>query len=360
MAKETSMSETENRHFDDILIKSLREGNLTKEEIVYLLSIKDEGKMNELFLAADDVRKTGVGNDIYLRGIIEFSNICRQNCLYCGLRRDNDKITRYRIPEDEILSVTHLIKDHDISTVVLQSGEDDFYDRDYICRLVSHIKEETGLVVTMSIGERSRDDYYAFKEAGADRYLLKHETASMNIHKRLRPGTSFENRLLCLHWLKELDYEVGTGMMVGLPMQNEESLANDIILMKQLDADMIGIGPFIAHPQTPLANYPDGDLNAVLKVIAVTRIVTRTTNIPATTALEALNPGTRMKALSAGANVVMPDFTPFSYKQFYDIYPGKSDCDGSVATFLSHLELEIAKIGCSLGKGGGYRRRPEK
>ncbi len=357
MGKETSTSETDHRRFVDILKKARQEGNLTKKEIVHLLSINGREKMDALFSAADDVRKASVGDEIYLRGIIEFSNICRQNCLYCGLRRDNEAITRYRIPEDDILFSAHRIKDHHISTVVLQSGEDDFFDRDRLCRLISRIKKETGLVITLSVGEFSFDDYRAFKEAGADRYLLKHETASTEIQKRLRPGAPFDKRLRCLHWLKELGYEVGTGMMVGLPLQNEDTLADDILLMKQIDADMIGIGPFIAHPQTPLANHPDGAPEAVLKVIAVTRIVTRTTNIPATTALGTLNPEMRLKALSVGANVVMPDFTPRDYKIFYDIYPGKSDCDGDVAAFLSHFESEITMMGRVIGKGSGYRKR---
>jgi biotin synthase len=357
MGKETSMSETDHRHFDDILKKAFQGESLTKKEIVHLLSINESDKMDALFCMADDMRKVCVGNEIYLRGIVEFSNICAQNCLYCGLRRDNHSITRYRIPEDVILSSAHHIKDLHVATIVLQSGEDDFYDRDCLCRLISRIKEETGLVITLSVGERSLDDYRAFKHAGADRYLLKHETASTEIQKILRPGAPFEKRLRCLHWLKELGYEVGTGMMVGLPLQNEDTLADDILLMKQLDADMIGIGPFIAHSQTPLANYPDGDPHMVLKVIAVTRIVTKTTNIPATTALGTLNPGMRLKALSVGANVIMPDFTPYDYKQFYDIYPGKSDCNGDAATFLSHFKADIKEIGRVIGKGSGFRSR---
>lgn len=356
MGKETSTSKSVHQHVDDIIQKASRGEDLKKEEIIRLLQISEKEQTDALFRTSDDVRKTCVGDEIYLRGIIEFSNICAQNCLYCGLRRDNHSITRYRIPDDVILSSAHRIKDLHVPTIVLQSGEDDFFDRTRLCRLVSRIKEETGLVITLSVGERSRADYRAFKKAGADRYLLKHETASTEIQKRLRPGTSFENRLRCLHWLKELGYEVGTGMMVGLPLQNEETLADDILLMKQIDADMIGIGPFISHSQTPLANHPNGDPDMVLKVIAVTRLVTKTTNIPATTALVTLNPEMRLKALSVGANVVMPDFTPYAYRKFYDIYPGKSDVNRDAASFMNHFQSEVARFGRTIGEGTGFRK----
>jgi biotin synthase len=356
MEKETSIFDPGHQSFDDIIQKASRGEDLKKEEIIRLLQVSEKEQMDVLFRASGDVRKTCVGDEIYLRGIVEFSNICGQNCLYCGLRRDNHSITRYRIPDDAILSAAHRIKDLHVPTIVLQSGEDDFFDRKRLCRLISRINEETGLVITLSVGERSMADYRAFKKAGADRYLLKHETASTEIQKRLRPGTSFKNRLRCLHWLKELGYEVGTGMMVGLPLQNEETLADDILLMKQIDADMIGIGPFISHSQTPLANHPNGDPVMVLKVIAVTRIVTKTTNIPATTALVTLNPEMRLKALSVGANVVMPDFTPHDYRKFYDIYPGKSDGSGDAAAFLVHFQSEIARFGRTIGKGAGFRK----
>lgn len=313
--------------------------------------------MEVLFRASDKMRRTSVGDEIYLRGIVEFSNICSKNCIYCGLRRDNHGLIRYRMPNDVILSSAHRIKDLHIPTIVLQSGEDDYYDRERLCRIISRIKQETGLVITLSVGERSKEDYQAFKEAGADRYLLKHETASAEIQRRLRPGASFENRMKCLFWLKELGYEVGTGVMVGLPLQNEETLADDILMMQQLDADMIGIGPFISHPQTPLAKHPDGDPHMVIKVIAVTRLVTKTANIPATTALVTMNPALRLKALSVGANVVMPDFTPHEYRKFYDIYPGKTDGIGDAASFLNHFQAQVAKIGRIIGKGPGFRKR---
>jgi biotin synthase len=357
MEKEISMSKPDRQNFDGIIEKASSGNDLSKEEILHLLSVTEEKELDVLFRAADDMRKKCVGDEIYLRGIVEFSNLCRQNCLYCGLRRDNDGITRYSMPEQEILATVRLIKKLHVATVVLQSGEDYSFPRDGLCRLISQIKDETGLFITLSVGERSLEDYRAFKQAGADRYLLKHETASVEIQKKLRPSAPFENRLRCLHWLKELGYEVGTGMMVGLPLQTENTLADDIILMKQIDADMIGVGPFIAHSQTPLANYSNGDPTMVLKVIAVTRLVTKTTNIPATTSLVTLNPAMRLKALSVGANVVMPDFTPSEYRRFYDIYPGKSDHIVDITTFLNHFASEISRIGRVIGTGSGYRKR---
>jgi biotin synthase len=356
MVKEISISELDKNKFDDILNKALHGGNLTKREIARLLSTTDSDDIRALFLAADDVREKFVGDEVHLRGIVEFSNFCKKNCHYCGLRWDNHKISRYRMSEDEVLASAHHIRKLHIPTIVLQSGEDDYFHQDRLCHLIKRISEETGLIITLSVGERSYDDFRAFRKAGADRYLLKHETASAEIQTALRPESSFEKRLACLKWLKELGYEVGTGVMVGLPLQNESSLSEDILLMKQIDADMIGIGPFIAHPETPLANQPNGDVDMVLKMIAVTRIVTKSTNIPATTALGTLNPRKRMEAFSVGANVLMPDFTSARYRQFYDIYPGKTENAGDPGAVLHHFESEIRKIGRIIGKTGGYRK----
>jgi biotin synthase len=357
MVKETSISDPGRIRFDDIINSALQGKYLTKEEIVQLLLISERDDLDVLFSAADDVRKIAVGDEIYLRGIIEFSNFCSRNCLYCGLRRDNHAITRYRMPEEDILLSAHHIRKLKVSTVVLQSGEDESLNRDSLCRLITRIKEETGLIITLSVGERSFEDYRAFMEAGADRYLLKHETSSARIHRRLRPGAPFKNRLKCLYWLKELGYEVGTGIMVGLPLQSVDMLADDILFMQKMDADMLGIGPFITHSQTPLANCPNGDPDMVLKVIAIARLVTKTTNIPATTALGSLSSDARMKAMSCGANVIMPDFTPLEYKRLYDIYPGKTADNTDVETVMINLHAQITKLGRIIGQGSGHRKR---
>lgn len=339
-----------------MLSKAAETGELDRDEIIVLLALPENAGRDMLFAAADRVRKECVGDEVYLRGIIEFSNYCERNCLYCGLRRGNSKLSRYRMPEDEILAAAVRIRDTGISTVVLQSGEDSWYTCERLCSIIQRIKAELGLVITLSIGERPFEDYAAFRQAGADRFLLKHETASPELYKRLHPDSQFENRLKCLSWLGELDYEVGAGCMVGLPGQDLGVLADDILLVKKIKADMVGIGPFIAHPDTPLAAAPDGDVALTVKTTAVTRLLTRTTNIPATTALGALDPQGREMALSAGANVMMPDFTPERYRILYDLYPGRTgviEPEQVIRSLHGYLESN----GRSIGKDPGFRRK---
>ena len=342
-------------HIEKLLLKAEVGKPLSREEMIELLKMPGEYS-EDLFATADRIRKNEVGNDIYLRGIIEFSNFCARNCLYCGLRKANDKLERYRMTDEEILETAHEIKATGISTVVLQSGEDSHYTTDRICQLVQTIKEKTNLVVTLSIGEKLPEDYRAFFDAGANRYLLKHETASTELYHYLRPGCRLDQRVSCLKTLKNLGYETGTGNMVGLPGQTHEILADDLLLMKLLDADMLGIGPFIAHSDTPLAGIDNDDIELTLRVIAIARLVTRNTNIPATTALATLNPHGRLQALQAGANVVMPDFTPEKYKVRYDIYPGRADV-GSAREIIVKLEKDFQTIGRTIGYQAGNRPR---
>ncbi len=351
------MSETPDR-IGGLIGAACRGEDLSREDLTLLLGLEDAGSLGALGAAADTVRREAVGDAVYLRGIVEFSNFCRQNCLYCGLRRDNRDIARYRMEEDSVLATVHRIRDRDIGTVVLQSGEDPSYTRSDLCRIIGRIKDETGLAVTLSVGERSRDEYRAFREAGADRYLLKHETASPELYRQLRPGCELEQRLRCLKDLRDLGYEVGAGNMVGLPGQTPEILADDLLLLRSLDADMLGIGPFIPHPGTPLAGLPGGDLEKTLRVLALARLLTRNTNIPATTALGTLHPEGRIRALRAGANVVMPDFTPEALRARYDIYPGKSAVpDGDI--LLARLREDMIPLGRQIGAGPGGRLRQE-
>ncbi len=338
----------------DLIGKAQAGNDLNRKEIIQLLKMPGAYSM-DLFAAADAVRKEQVGSEIFLRGIIEFSNYCERNCLYCGLRCGNRKLSRYRMTDDEIIATANQIKTLRIPTVVLQSGEDSFFSQDIICNLIRRIKAETGLVITLSIGEKSSTDYQELQKAGADRYLLKHETASTDIYNYLRPGCSISNRLQCLRTLKELGFETGTGNMVGLPGQTPEILADDLLFMKELDADMLGIGPFIAHPDTPLAGLENDALELTLRVVALARLITRNTNIPATTALGTLRSRGRIQALQAGANVVMPDFTPEIYKSRYDIYPGRTDV-GPAAEIMAKLEGDFASIGRSMSHSAGQRR----
>ena len=342
---------------DQEIIQGAREGkDLTRREILRLLNLSDPEAKAHLYPAADAVRREGVGDEIHLRGIIEFSNVCERDCLYCGLRRSNTHLNRYRMPEGEILTVARRIREEGICTVVLQSGEDSFSSRDQICTLVGRTREETGLTVTLSIGEKSLEDFRAYREAGAGRYLLKHETSSAELYRLIRPDSASGGRIRCLKDLGELGYEVGTGNIIGLPGQTPDVLADDLLLMKALDADMLGIGPFIPHPDTPLAFSPPGQMAMTLKVLAVARLMTRTTNIPATTALGSLDADGRIRALSAGANVVMPDFTPPAYRRLYEIYPGRN-IEMDLSDFLKQLYGDIRRIGRKAGRGSGNRNK---
>lgn len=337
-----------------LIHRALKGESLTRGEISRLLCLSGEEKQ-ALFRAADAARKRYVGDEIFFRGIIEFSNVCERDCLYCGLRKSNHRLGRYRMPEEEILATAQRIRDEGVGTVVLQSGEDPFYTAEKLSALIGRIREESGLIVTLSVGERSLADYQLFRKAGSSRYLLKYETASPDLYRRLRPGSFLADRLLCLKTLGELEYEVGTGNMVGLPGQSLETLADDLLLMKDLQADMLGIGPFLPHPETPLAAFPAGNLPMTLKVLAVARLLTRTTNIPATTALANLDPRGRLAALQAGANVVMPDFTPIAYRSLYEIYPGRNTAEDAAA-FLGRLKVDIAGMGRTIGRGPGSAR----
>jgi len=349
MAQEMSISKSA----ENLIGKAQDGKDLNRAEIIQLMSLP--GKYSsDLFYAADRVRKEQMGDEIFLRGIIEFSNYCERNCLYCGLRKGNSQLSRYRMSEDEIIATAEQIKKTGVPTVVLQSGEDSFYSQDIVSRLIERIRKQTNLIITLSIGERALNDYKAFQQAGANRYLLKHETASLGLYRYLRPGCEWENRMQCLRRLKELGFETGTGNMVGLPGQTPEILADDLLVMKYLDADMLGIGPFIAHPDTPLAGIGHDDLELTLRVLALARLITRNTNIPATTALATLHPQGRLLALQAGANVVMPDFTPEIYKTRYDIYPGRTDV-GPAVEIIGRLEKDFQSIGRTLQYSVGSR-----
>ncbi|MCX7635794.1 MAG: [FeFe] hydrogenase H-cluster radical SAM maturase HydE [Syntrophales bacterium] len=330
---------------------------LTKQEIIDLLKEKDPSVIQNLLEKADRIRRENVGDAIHLRALIEFSNYCRRNCLYCGLRRSNDRIVRYRMTMAEIAAVVKQAADLGFGTVVLQSGEDPAYAVDDICALVKNIKLSTGLAVTLCIGERSYDDYRRLKEAGTDRYLLKFETSDPLLFRYLKPDSLYGDRLQCLRWLKELGYQVGSGNMVGLPHQSIESIADDIISFRDWELDMIGLGPFIPHPETPLRDCTGGTIDLVLRVTALARIVVRTAHIPATTATGTLDPQGRQKALCCGANVLMPNLTPPKYRKHYELYPNKVCIVGK--TEEEHLRVEemITSLGRSVGKGAGHSLR---
>lgn len=324
----------------------------SKQDIIEIL--KSDDQTDWLFDYADRTRKKYVGDEVHLRGLIEFSNICRCQCKYCGLRSPNKAIERYRIEQDNIILYAKKAVEMGYRTIVLQSGEDEFYTKDVMCDIIKKIKEYD-VALTLSVGERSFEDYKAFKDAGADRYLIRIETTDRELYKKMHPNMDFENRLRCLKDLKTLGYEVGTGCLVGLPEQTVESLADDILFFKEIDADMVGIGPFIAHPETPLKDSQNGNFILALKVMALTRILLKNINIPATTAMETLNPNGRIIALQSGANVVMPNVTTREYRAKYEIYPNKICINEDPTQCRGCIEGKIKSIGRTISLSKGFR-----
>jgi biotin synthase len=325
---------------------------LTKRQIIDLLKEKDEAVTENLLRYADRVRKEYVGDAVHLRALVEFSNYCRRDCLYSGLRRSNSKVVRYRMTIMEIIAAVAEAKDLGFKTVVLQSGEDPAYTIEDICALVRRIKSEFGFAVTLCIGERTYEDYERLKEAGVDRYLLRFETTDPLLFRKLKPDSLYVKRYQCLDWLKELGYQVGSGNMVGLPGQSLESLADDILKFKELD--MVGLGPFISHPDTPLQGSANGTIDMVLRVTALTRIVTKNAHMPATTAIGTIDPEGRQKALRCGANVLMPNLTPRKYRKHYLIYPGKICIDEDPRKCRFCVESMITGSGKTVSRDAGH------
>ena len=329
----------------------------SKKDIIEIL--KDDSINEELFSYADSVRKKYVGDEIHLRGLIEFSNYCKNTCKYCGLRCENKNIERYRILEDEILEHAKNAANLGFKTIVLQSGEDNYYTVNRMCNIISEIKK-LNVALTLSIGEKTFEEYKAYKDAGADRYLIRIETTDENLYSKMHPGMSLENRKRCLRDLKTLGYEVGSGCLVGLPNQSIESLADDILFFKEIGADMIGVGPFIPHPDTPLKDGSKGSFFLALKVMAITRILLKDINIPATTAMESIQKDGRIIALQSGANVVMPNVTTTEYRQKYEIYKGKACINENPTKCLGCITNKIKLIGRSVSKDFGSHKKVAK
>ncbi len=290
--------------------------------------------------------------EIFLRGIIEFSNFCRKNCLYCGIRKDNKLLKRYRMSIDDILNRVEQIIRSGIKTVVLQSGEDTFYSRDLICEIIKKIKKRFDVAITLCIGERGVDEYKAFYDAGASRFLIKHETSNEKVYEKLHPGETLKGRLKLIENLKTIGFQVGSGNIVGLPFTTTIDYINDIFLIKSLDLDMAGIGPFMPAENTPLKNFMSPSVITVIKLLALARIVLKDVNIPATTALFSLGGADALKsAIDVGANVLMPNFTGDNFRKNYRIYDSKKPLD---MTIISEL---IEKKGLVFSNSKGERRK---
>jgi len=336
---------------------------MDRDDRISWLRETDAERLEALWQEADRVRRERVGDAVHLRGLIEFSNHCRRSCAYCGLRVQNRQVERYRMLPEEILECAHQARRFGYGTVVLQSGEDLEIASGWLAALIRRIKEETGLAVTLSVGERRIEEFERWRLAGADRYLLRFETSNPLLFEKIHPrvGSEKSDRIALLRALRQLGYEVGSGVMVGIPGQTCEDLANDLELFRELDLDMIGIGPFIPHPQTPLAaavaapadQTPNDEL-MTYKMVALTRLMCPLTNIPSTTALATLNKDQgRELGLMRGANIVMPNLTPPKYRVLYEIYPEKACVNETAAQCQHCLRARIENIGRHVGTGSG-------
>ena len=335
---------TENMGLIDRLRK---ETALHREELGILLSTMTKEDAEYLYRNADEVRREHYGTDVYIRGLIEFTNYCRNDCLYCGIRRSNTRAQRYRLTTEEILDCCDKGYLLGFRTFVLQGGEDLFFTDEKICAIVSEIKKRhPDCAVTLSIGERQRESYEAFFKAGADRYLLRHETINPAHYRLLHPKElTIENRRQCLNDLREIGFQVGCGMMVGSPYQTLDYILDDLYFMKDFRPHMIGIGPFIPHADTPFHDRERGTLEDTLRLLAIIRLMNPRVLLPATTALGTIYPLGREMGIQAGANVVMPNLSPTGVRDKYMLYDGKICTGDEAAECRRCMELRMEKIG---------------
>ncbi len=314
-----------------------------------------------IYQRADQTRREWKGDGVHLRGIVEFSNVCANDCLYCGLRRSHRELRRYRMKEEEIVALASRMPDDGVTTIVLQSGEAPSRENDReLGRWIARIKRDTNLAVTVSVGERPREVYAYWRECGMDRYLLRFETSNPVLFERLHPDSHWSDRLRCLEHLRELGVQVGSGFMIGLPGETLETLAQNILLCRTLDLDMVGIGPFLPHPATPLGQcrnaYAD-DPDIFWLAIAVLRMVHPRAHIPATTAYDAVAPGGRDRALQCGANIFMPNYTPREYRRAYLLYPNKPCVDEEPGECARSVAVRLRLIGRHIARGPGHASR---
>lgn len=331
---------------------------LHKDELLFLLTHITPETSAYLFEKAVAIRRKYYGNKVYVRGLIEFTNICKNDCYYCGIRKSNTNADRYRLSKEDILSCCENGYSLGFRTFVLQGGEDGFYTDEILCDIVSVIRKKyPDCAITLSVGERSYESYQKLYEAGANRYLLRHETASPEHYRKLHPSSlSPENRKQCLYWLKEIGYQVGTGFMVGSPYQTKENLVEDLLFIKEFKPDMIGIGPFVPHEDTIFKDEPQGDLDLTLFLLGLLRLMNPSALIPATTALGTIHPMGREKGIQAGANVVMPNLSPVSVRKKYALYDNKI-CTGEEAAECKFcLNRRMESIGYEIVVDRGDKR----
>ncbi len=335
--------------------------SLTEQDYQVLIDLRTPEAAAELAGRATTLRRSIYGDAIYTRGLIEISNFCKNDCLYCGIRRSNHACQRYRLNGEEIVSCADEGYVLGFRTFVLQGGEDPYFTDERLCAIVSEIKaRHPDCAITLSMGERSRESFQRLHDAGADRYLLRHETADRAHYEKLHPQEmSFDNRMRCLHDLREIGYQVGCGFMVGSPYQTSAELARDLKFIEEFKPDMCGIGPFISHKDTPFRDKPPGTLELTLYLLSIIRLIHPPVLLPATTALGTIHPLGREKGIQAGANVVMPNLSPVSVRKKYMLYDNKICTGEESAQCRSCLAGRMASIGCTLAVDrGDIRRRP--
>ena len=320
---------------------------LKRSEWIELIRERTPAAAEYLFELARAVRIRHYGHDIYIRGLIEFTNYCKNDCYYCGIRKSNTYAQRYRLSKEDILSCCDQGYELGFRTFVLQGGEDGWFTDERLCDIVSAIRNSfPDCAVTLSVGERSRKSYQRLYEAGADRYLLRHETYNEDHYNRLHPPQmSASHRKKCLWDLKKSGYQTGTGFMVGAPFQTPENLADDMLFLARLNPQMVGIGPFVPHHDTPFADAPGGTVELTLFMLGLIRLLLPRVLLPATTALGTIDPEGREKGILAGANVVMPNLSPLQVREKYLLYDNKICTGDEAAESLNHLKERMEKIG---------------
>ena len=337
--------------------------DITKEQLAFLLATEDDAMIQDLKQRARNTGDRIYGKNVYIRGLIEFTNYCKNDCLYCGIRRSNCHADRYRLTEEEILSCCKIGYELGFCTFVLQGGEDGFYTDEKICQIVSKIKAEyPDCAVTLSIGEKSRESYQAHFDAGADRYLLRHETADEAHYKKLHPAEmSYQNRMRCLRDLKEIGYQTGCGFMVGSPYQTVDTLWEDLQFIRRLKPQMVGIGPFIPQKDTPFGTETAGTMEMTLRLLSIIRLIHPHVLLPATTALGTIHPKGRELGILAGANVVMPNLSPVAVREKYKLYDNKI-CTGDEAAecrFCMQKRMESIGYQVAVNRGDFSHKKAE-
>jgi len=328
---------------------------MRQDEVMQLLAGADDPG---LFSAAEALTRQTFGTEIYLRGVIEFSNYCQNNCRYCGLRLANQNVHRYRMDVTDIVACVRLARELSLGTVVIQSGDDFTYSREDIGRIITEAKTDAGVAVTLSLGDRPESDFTYWRELGADRYLLKIETFDAALYAKARPGLTLADRLRRVEALREAGFEVGSGIITDLPGMTPEILAHDLLRLSDLDLDMLAVGPFVPHPETPYGQEPAGSILTAFRAMAILRLLNPLANIPSTSALNALRDGAREQGLTVGANVIMPSLTPETVSSDYAIYPGKNALRADARARVEATRQAIRRVGHepSTAIGGSKRR----